>query len=203
VEVSGLDKIKKRADEKGISIIEALISTAIIGIGFVAVFQMVQYSVMSIDVSGERTKMSYLAGMVAEDIISDKDSIDSNKDGFLKNLINKKANDTASSWTMETCKDKPSEKKVFDNAFENKLQKWEFRFAKDRVKCKTNDAAGKTNDTKSIKIFDICNNKVSGKNCSYKNIEEKSAFYQELYIGRIEANMNNGKKTKYLYFPIK
>ena len=71
--VIGLDKIKKRANEKGITILEALVSTAIIGIGFIAVFQMVQYSIRSIDVSGERTKMNYLVSMIAEDIISDRD----------------------------------------------------------------------------------------------------------------------------------
>ena len=49
--VTGLDKIKKKANEKGITILEALVSTAIIGIGFIAVFQMVQYSIRSIDVS--------------------------------------------------------------------------------------------------------------------------------------------------------
>ena len=81
--VIGLDKIKKRANEKGITILEALVSTAIIGIGFIAVFQMVQYSIRSIDVSGERTKMNYLVSMIAEDIISDRDSIDSSKSVFL------------------------------------------------------------------------------------------------------------------------
>ena len=45
----GLDNIKRRANEKGITILEALVSTAIIGIGFVAIFQMVQYAVRSID----------------------------------------------------------------------------------------------------------------------------------------------------------
>ena len=44
----------------------------IIGIGFVAIFQMVQYSVRSIDVSGERTKSNLLISMVAEDLISEK-----------------------------------------------------------------------------------------------------------------------------------
>ena len=40
----GIDnKIKK--GEKGMTLLEALVSTAIIGIGFVAVFQMVNYSV--------------------------------------------------------------------------------------------------------------------------------------------------------------
>jgi len=44
----------------GLSLLEALISTAIVGIGFIAVFQMVNYSITSIDVSGERTKSNYL-----------------------------------------------------------------------------------------------------------------------------------------------
>ena len=200
--MTGLDNIKRKANEKGITILEALVSTAIIGIGFVAVFQMVQYAVRSIDVSGERTKMNYLVSMVAEDIISDKNSKDASKKDFLQNLIDNK-NSTKQSWVMDTCKDKPSTKTNHANAYQNKTQKWEFRFAKDRVKCNSLNTAGTTNDTKSLKIFDICNNKVSGKSCNYRNLDEKSAVYEELYIGRMEANMNNGKKTKYLYFPIK
>ena len=43
--VTGIDNRKK---EKGMTLLEALVSTAIIGIGFVAVFQMVNYSVQSI-----------------------------------------------------------------------------------------------------------------------------------------------------------
>ena len=61
-------------NQKGITLIEALVSTVIIGIGFVAIFQMVQYSVRSIDVSGERTKSNLLISMVAEDLISEKNS---------------------------------------------------------------------------------------------------------------------------------
>ena len=57
-------------NEKGMTLLEALVSTAIVGIGFIAIFQMVNYSVRSIDVSGERTKASFLAGMAAEDLIS-------------------------------------------------------------------------------------------------------------------------------------
>ena len=44
--------IDYRKSEKGMTLLEALVSTAIIGIGFVAIFQMVQYSVRSIDISG-------------------------------------------------------------------------------------------------------------------------------------------------------
>ena len=47
----GIDSKKIR--EKGITLLEALVATAIVGIGFIAVFQMVNYSVRSIDVSGE------------------------------------------------------------------------------------------------------------------------------------------------------
>ena len=66
VVVLGIDnKIK----ERGLTLIEALVSTVIVGIGFIAVFQMVNYSVQSIDVSGERTKGNYLVSMVAEDLM--------------------------------------------------------------------------------------------------------------------------------------
>ena len=51
-----IGQLDKRIYEKGITLLEALVSTAIIGIGFVAIFQMVNYSVQSIDTSGERTK---------------------------------------------------------------------------------------------------------------------------------------------------
>ena len=59
----------------GLSILEAIVSTAIVGIGFVAIFQMVNYSVRSIDLSSERTKANYLVTMVAEDLIGDKNVI--------------------------------------------------------------------------------------------------------------------------------
>jgi len=42
----------------GLSILEAMMATAVVGIGFVAVFQMVNYSIQSIDVSSERTKQT-------------------------------------------------------------------------------------------------------------------------------------------------
>ena len=84
------------------TLIEALVSTAIIGIGFVAIFQMVQYSVQSIDVSGERTKANYLISMVAEDLISEKNSTSpTSKDVKFKDYLvsDKKRN----SWNMANC----------------------------------------------------------------------------------------------------
>ena len=67
-----LGKDNKKLKEKGLTLLEALISAAIVGIGFIAVFQMVNYSVQSIGVSGERTKVSYLSSMIVEDLISDR-----------------------------------------------------------------------------------------------------------------------------------
>ena len=61
--------------QSGITLLEALISTAIVGIGFVAIFQMVNFSVQSIDTSGERTKANYLVSMIAEDIIGHRNTI--------------------------------------------------------------------------------------------------------------------------------
>ena len=50
-----------------------LAATAIVAIGFLAVFQLVNYSVNSIDVSAERTKINYITSMVAEDMIGSRD----------------------------------------------------------------------------------------------------------------------------------
>ena len=63
---------KKRSNNSGLSILEALVSTAIVGIGFIAILQMTNFSAQSITNSGERTKANYLTGMIAEDIIGSK-----------------------------------------------------------------------------------------------------------------------------------
>ena len=71
--------LNKFKNQKGLTLLEALMSTAIVGIGFIAVFNMVNFSVQSIDVSGERTKATYLSSMIAEDLYSDKNQ---EKDSF-------------------------------------------------------------------------------------------------------------------------
>ena len=57
----------------GLSLLEALVSTAIVGIGFVAILQMTNYSVQSIYTSGERTKANYLTNMIAEDVVGNQE----------------------------------------------------------------------------------------------------------------------------------
>ena len=74
VEMSGLGN-NKRNSQSGLTLIEALVATVIVGIGFVSVFQMVQYSVSSIGVSSDRSKANLLMTMVAEDFISEKNTL--------------------------------------------------------------------------------------------------------------------------------
>ena len=193
----GIDyKIKK--GEKGMTLLEALVSTAIIGIGFVAVFQMVNYSVQSIDVSGERTKANYLVSMVAEDLISEKESNSPTKDvKFMDYLISNK-NSSNSSWRMGSCSSGSSTTGNFTNATQNKFKKWDDRFSTRRIKCKG------AQDIKYLKVFDICNNNASGNNCTYNNTRNYNGtgIYEKWIVGKMEVNLNSGKKKKFLYFQI-
>jgi len=205
--VFGLDC--NRLKEKGVTLIEALISTVIIGIGFAAVFQMVSYSVQSIDVSGERTKTNYLISMVAEDIISDKLSENAGVPLY-EYLINKRDKNYKTSWRMGTCSPGTTASGSFNNAQENKKIKWENRFSTKRIKC---TGGNTTRDIKFLKVYDIC---LDG--CTYKNITDEFVLAngpEKIIIGKMEVNIptpgtkklasgDEVAKTKknYLYFQI-
>ena len=193
-----IGQLDKRIYEKGITLLEALVSTAIIGIGFVAIFQMVNYSVQSIDISGERTKSNYLVGMVAEDLIAEKNSTSPNKDvKFMDFLVSQQVSGK-SSWRMGSCSTGTTTTGSFNNAAQNKFKKWDDRFSKRRIKCKGSQ------DIKFLKVFDICNNGASGNNCTYNNTQkyQNTGIYEKWYLGKMEVNMNDGGKKKYLYFQI-
>ena len=175
----------KYKTQLGLTLLEALISTAIVGIGFVAIFQMVNFSVQSIDSSSERTKANYLVSMIAEDIIAHKITDTSFK-------------------RIEACGEKKNKlddiKPIYEtgveDAEENKKNKWDKIFKTDRyLKCKSEK------DIKNVKIFQICKT-----GCTYNSLydEDESAIhaqvYDEMFIGRVQVNMNNGKKRKFLYF---
>ena len=68
-------KISMNKKISGLSLLEALVSTSIVGIGFVAILQMTNYSVQSIYTSGERTKANYLTNVIAEDVIGHKNIV--------------------------------------------------------------------------------------------------------------------------------
>ena len=212
----------------GITILEGLVSTAIVGIGFVAILQMVNYSVQSIDVSGERTKANYLVTMIAEDIIGHRDSIygisatDENIVFDGGNVVSdddshkKFADHLTEGWEApDACKREvaggtdtatnvaniyPEEADNIVDAPRNKEAKWDNIISKDRyLKCRGEK------DIKKVKVFKVCS-----WGCTYSiagaSKEEDSDGYiinyydEAMYIGRVQINLNNGKKRKFLYF---
>ena len=117
--IGSVDKKIKRISEKGITLLEGLVSTAIIGIGFVAVFQMVQYSVRSIDVSGERTKATYIVGTIAEDIYAFK-----NQEKLTNKFVDLLKDNQ---WKSEKCEEKELLHLIINlTAYDNKIAEMEF-----------------------------------------------------------------------------
>ena len=217
---------KKIKNILGLTILEAVISTAIVGIGFVAILSMVNYSVQSIDTSGERTKANYLVSMMAEDVIGHKDSIygvntntedvvigidgtitiegveqaDARKFsdhlagadfvsrcGEPKVAVGDTAGDTPPPTDDETVKSIYETEYV--DAPSNKEEKWMRIFSENRyLKCKGEK------DLKRMKVYKIC--RWPGV-CPY---QDATITDDGLYIGRVQINLNNGKKRKFLYF---
>ena len=187
----------------GITILEGLVSTAIVGIGFIAILQMVNYSVQSIDVSGERTKANYLVSMIAEDIIGHRDSTYKK---FADHLTEGEGWEAPDACKREVAGGTNTATNVANiyvgegNAPENKEAKWDNIISKDRyLKCR-----GKK-DIKKVKVFKVCS---WGCEYSFAGMAKPTDgsgyiinYYDEaMYIGRVQINLNNGKKRKFLYF---
>ena len=193
--VNGFSGKNKTIKQLGLSLLEALVATAIVGIGFIAIFQMTKYSVESIAVSSDRTRANYLVAMVAEDLIGNRHSKYGSEQfvDYLRSNV----------WKVESCKKAP--RKAADsttlyegeeeNAPQNKIRKWNELFSSDKhLKCRkstASDATNLTNDTKRLKIVTICD---SG--CDY----DSPGIYDKMYFGRMQVHMNEGKKRKFLYF---
>lgn len=200
----------------GLSILEAMMATAVVGIGFVAVFQMVTYSIQSIDVSSERTKANYLVSMLAEDVIGSRNSLygvsakdegitinefgEAQIEGDTGTITFKKFTDHLidNPWKVDTCADKAAFQRKGDiqdiyntesvDAPSNKYRKWNLIFETDRqLKCRG------TKEIKTLKIYKLCR-------WTHCDFIQDSIFDNALYIGRIQINLNQGKKRKYLYF---
>ena len=62
---------------KGLTLIESLVCLVIIGIGFIAVNQLITFAVSSMDRSVERTKVNFLSEMVIEDMMGDANNASS------------------------------------------------------------------------------------------------------------------------------
>jgi Tfp pilus assembly protein PilV len=71
---NGLRKSSK-INLKAISLIEALVSIVVVGVGLVAVLQMAMYAVRSADISIERNKVNFLAESVMEGMVANSRSL--------------------------------------------------------------------------------------------------------------------------------
>ncbi|MDC3174728.1 prepilin-type N-terminal cleavage/methylation domain-containing protein [Candidatus Pelagibacter sp.] len=188
-------------NNSGLTLLEALVATVIVGIGFVAVFQMVQYSVRSIDISSDRNKGNYLVNLIAEDVLSHKRSTKDNKEfaDYLKE----------NQFSIQQCTNEFG-LETKDNTPENKVQYWQQYFDRGITKCRSIE------DIRALNIIDICDDETSDDKtwtCSYKNEKEytynengaevKTKIYDPVYFGKMEIRFNKGKKTRNLYFQIK
>ena len=165
--------IHKKINELGITIIEALVSAVIVGIGFIAIFQMVNYSVQSIDISGNRTKSNYLIAMIAEDIIADKyakivftaddpTTPENEEDSltFAGHLLQEQT-DGSGVLNNDECSDTASttaykDIDANDSVVENKIAKWAMRLTSNKfTSCRDNSDKSKA-DIRVLGIIEIC-----------------------------------------------
>ena len=217
--------IKKDKKNLGLTIIEALVSTVVVGIGFIAVFQMTNFSVRSIDTSSERTKANYLVSMMAEDVLGHSRTVHGvntltgdyavDIDGSIQ--IEGVKQPTARLFTdhlaavefrtegcdgpavvavggTDTPPDDGAPKSIYEtehiDASSNKEEKWMRIFSENRyLKCKGE------NDVRRLKMYKVCR---WGGVCDQYN--DPSVTDDGMFIGRVQVNLNNGKKRKYLYF---
>jgi len=214
----------KYKSQQGLTLLEALVSTAIVGIGFVAIFSMVNFSVQSIDSSAERTKANYLVSMIAEDIIGHRNTIhgvnmETENIGFNAEGKPIQLDDTGTEVSSlnkfsehlvdnnfeidnagKVCADKSDyankddienlyvSENEYSDASQNKNKKWASILGSDRyLKCKG------PRDIKTVKIFEIC----KWDHCDHRNSD---VYDDGLFIGRVQINMNNGAKRRFLYF---
>jgi Tfp pilus assembly protein PilV len=189
-------------NNSGLTLLEALVATVIVGIGFVAVFQMVQYSIRSIDVSSDRNKGNYLVNLIAEDVLANKRTTRNNEEfaDYLKD----------NQFSIQQCTNEFGLDSTITNTPQNKVQYWQQYFDRGITKCRSNE------DIRELNIIDICNNETSEVKtwtCRYVNdsvydynengIPVTTKIHDPVYFGKMEIGFNKGTKTRNLYFQIK
>ena len=180
-----MDNAIKLIKQRGTTLIEALVATAIIGIGFIAIFQMVTYSVRSIDVSSERTKINYLSDMMLEDLIAYKSS-ENNNTKLYDTLIDDRQGAGNAFWEGVGCAAGPGIAPG-NTADVNILNKWSNRFSQRRLGC--NPAAV---NTQRLNTYTIC--RQGPPECTLQN----NNIFDTVYFGKVEITF--GAKSKNLYF---
>ena len=187
-----------KKNNAGLSLLEALISMVVVGIGFVAILQITQYSINSVKTSAERTKANFFVNMFAEDALSLRDTsksenlndimvVDDDKrftsecgvQGSKMNVKTGTAGDVYKNSTSET------------DPTINKSEKWNALISnRDYMDCSNSGR-----EKRAFEIFKICNF-TSSPGC----IDRANQKEEVIYIGRAQMTLNNGGKRKYLYF---
>ncbi len=204
-------KISMNKKISGLSLLEALMSTAIVGIGFVAILQMTNYSVQSIYTSGERTKANYLTNMIAEDVIGHKNIVTGSAKNFSDYLFQNEFNpnfcdNPAAGTTSLNTGNTGNVGNIYGNDEIDgplmKQRKWEALLNnKNYLNCKG------TNERRNFRVFKLGSQwspepgiLVSTNERQVDGVDVPYVLDDLMYIGRIQMNLNDGKKRKYLYF---
>lgn len=208
-------KISMNKKISGLSLLEALMSTAIVGIGFVAILQMTNYSVQSIYTSGERTKANYLTNMIAEDVIGHKNIVTGSAINFSDYLFQNEFNpnfcdNPAAGTTSLNTGNTGNVGNIYGNDEIDgplmKQRKWEALLNnKNYLNCKG------TNERRNFRVFKLGSQWSAEPNILANDNERQIDLNGTptdvpyvtddlMYIGRIQMNLNDGKKRKYLYF---
>ena len=183
-----MDNAIKLIKQRGTTLLEALVATAIISVGFIAIFQMVTYSVSSIDVSGERTKVNYLADMIFEDLNAYKNSENATSEKLYDALIDNRLGPDNAFWEGVGCAAGPGIAASENNAEENIVNIWDNRFSQRRLNC--NPAVV---NTQRLNTYTICRDNTE---CSNQNND----ILNKMYFGQLQITF--GTKSKNLYFRI-
>jgi len=183
-----MDNAIKLIKQRGTTLLEALVATAIISVGFIAIFQMVTYSVSSIDVSGERTKINYLADMVLEDLNAYKNSENATSEKLYDALIDNRLGPDNAFWEGVGCAAGPGIAASENNAEANIVNIWDNRFSQRRLNC--NPAVV---NSQRLNTYTICRDNTE---CSNQNND----ILDKMYFGQLQITF--GTKSKNLYFRI-
>jgi len=191
----------------GLSLLEALVSTAIVGIGFVAILQMTNYSVQSIYTSGERTKANYLTNVIAEDVIGHKNIVTGAAINFSDYLFENEFNSNfcENPSALGTVNLGNAGNVYGDDEVDGPLmkqRKWQALLNnKNYLNCK-----GK-NERRNFRVFKLGSQwslepgiLVNTNTRSIDGVDVPYITDDLMYIGRVQMNLNDGKKRKYLYF---
>ena len=189
------NKIKNIA---GLTLIEIMIGIIITSIMMAAMYT--TYSVVNKTYTQVTSRAQISRS--GRDIIGHRDST-------YKKFVDHLTEDESEGWEApDACKHPNTATNVANiyegegNAPENMEAKWDNIISKDRyLKCRGEK------DIKKVKVFKVCS-----WGCTYsiaempKPAEDDSDGYiinyydEAMYIGRVQINLNNGKKRKFLYF---